>query len=65
VKIRDAIKNLNLSMTPFGPIKFAGNGQNPHPVIITQVQGGQYRVVYPPDAADAKPIIPTPAWSQR
>jgi branched-chain amino acid transport system substrate-binding protein len=65
VKIRDAIKNLNLSMTPFGPIKFDGNGQNPHPVMITQVQGGQYRVVYPPDAADAKPIIPTPAWSQR
>jgi branched-chain amino acid transport system substrate-binding protein len=65
VKIRDAIKNLNLSMTPFGPIKFDGSGQNPHPVMITQVQGGQYRVVYPPDAADAKPIIPTPTWSQR
>jgi branched-chain amino acid transport system substrate-binding protein len=65
VKIRDAIKNMNLSMTPFGPIKFDGNGQNPHPVMITQVQDGQYRVVYPPDAADAKPVIPTPAWSLR
>jgi branched-chain amino acid transport system substrate-binding protein len=63
-KIRDALKNLNVSMTPFGPIKFDANGQNPHPVMITQVQGGQYRVVYPPDTADAKPL-PTPPWSQR
>jgi branched-chain amino acid transport system substrate-binding protein len=63
-KIRDALKNLNLSMTAFGPIKFGANGQNPHPVMITQVQGGEYRVVYPPDAAEAKPI-PTPPWSLR
>jgi branched-chain amino acid transport system substrate-binding protein len=63
--IRDAIKNLNLSMTPFGPVKFDANGQNQHPVLITQVQGGKYHVVYPPDAADAKPIIPAPKWSQR
>ncbi len=63
-KIRDAIKNLNLSATPFGPIKFV-NGQNQHPVLITQIQGGQYRVVFPADAAEAKPIIPAPQWSKR
>ena len=63
-KIRDAIKNLNLTSTPFGPIKFE-NGQNQHPVLITQVQKEQYRVVFPPDAAEAKPIIPAPAWSKR
>jgi branched-chain amino acid transport system substrate-binding protein len=63
-RIRDALRNLNLSMTPFGPIKFGPNGQNPHPVMITQVQGGQYRVVYPPDAAEAKPLS-APPWSQR
>jgi len=34
-------------------------------VVVTQVQGGQYRIVYPPSAADSKPIIPTPKWSQR
>jgi len=34
-KIRDAIKNINMSSTPFGPIKF-DNGQNQHPVLITQ-----------------------------
>ncbi|MBZ5506357.1 MAG: ABC transporter substrate-binding protein [Acidobacteriia bacterium] len=63
-KIRDAIKNINLTSTPFGPIKFE-NGQNQHPVLITQVQKEQYRVVFPPDAAEAKPIIPAPAWSKR
>jgi branched-chain amino acid transport system substrate-binding protein len=63
-KIRDAIKNLDLTSTPFGPIKFV-NGQNQHPVLITQIQGGQYRVVFPPDAAEAKPIIPAPPWSKR
>ena len=64
-RIRDAIKNLDLNMTPFGPIKFDSIGQNRHPVVVTQVQGGQYRIVYPPDAADSKPIIPTPRWSER
>jgi branched-chain amino acid transport system substrate-binding protein len=63
-KIRDAIKNINMPSTPFGPIKF-DNGQNQHPVLITQVQNGQYRVVFPADAAEAKPIIPAPVWSKR
>jgi branched-chain amino acid transport system substrate-binding protein len=63
-KIRDAIKNINLASTPFGPIKFV-NGQNQHPVLITQIQQGQYRVVFPADVAEAKPIIPAPPWSKR
>jgi branched-chain amino acid transport system substrate-binding protein len=63
-KIRDAIKNIDLSSTPFGHIKFE-NGQNQHPVLITQIQKGEYRVVFPSDAAEAKPIIPAPAWSKR
>jgi len=63
--IRDALKNLNLPDTPFGPVKFDAKGQNAHPVLVTQVQGGQYKVVWPPDAAENKPIIPTPEWSKR
>lgn len=62
--IRDAIRKVDLQ-TPFGPVKFDAKGQNPHPVLITQVQGGQYKVVWPADAAEVKPIIPTPAWSER
>jgi len=63
--IRDAIKQLNLAETPFGPVKFDARGQNLHPVLVTQVQGGQYKVVWPPDAAENKPIVPAPEWSKR
>jgi branched-chain amino acid transport system substrate-binding protein len=63
-RIRDAIKGLNLSSTPFGPLKFE-NGQNQHPVLITQIQGGQYHVVFPAEAAEARPVIPAPVWSKR
>src|ERR1700682_4524548 len=39
-KVRDALRKLNMSMTPFGPIKFDANGQNQHPALITHVEGG-------------------------
>jgi branched-chain amino acid transport system substrate-binding protein len=64
-KIRDAIKKTDLKMSSFGPVKFDANGQNQHPVLITQVQDGKYRLVYPPNVAEAKPIIPAPKWSER
>jgi branched-chain amino acid transport system substrate-binding protein len=63
--IRDAIRNINLTMTPFGPIKFDASGQNRHPLMITQVQSGQFRIVYPRNAAESKPVIPAPQWSKR
>lgn len=63
--IRDAIRNTDLPQTTFGPIKFDAHGQNAHPLLITQVQNQQYKVVWPPDVAETKPIVPTPAWSQR
>ena len=62
--IRDALRTTDLPQTPFGPIKFDARGQNPHPVLITQVQNQQYKVVWPPDAAETKPV-PTPTWPQR
>ena len=64
-RIRDAIRNIHLAMTPFGPVKFDTSGQNQHPLMITQVQGGQFRIVYPSDAAETKPVIPAPQWSKR
>lgn len=64
-KIRDAVRNINLTMTPFGPVKFDTNGQNQHPLMITQVQGGQFRIVYPLDVAESNPVIPAPQWSKR
>lgn len=64
-KVRDAIRNIDLKMTPFGPIKFDAGGQNQHPLMLTQVQGGQFRVVYPRNAAESAPVIPAPQWSKR
>jgi branched-chain amino acid transport system substrate-binding protein len=61
--IADAIRKLHID-TPFGPIAFDEKGQNAHPVLITQVQGGEYRLVWPPDVAETKPV-PTPAWADR
>jgi branched-chain amino acid transport system substrate-binding protein len=63
--IRDEIRKTDMPTTPFGPIKFDARGQNPHPTLVTQVQNQQYKVVWPADAAEAKPIYPTPTWSQR
>jgi branched-chain amino acid transport system substrate-binding protein len=63
--IRDALRQLSLPDTPFGPVKFDARGQNAHPVLVTQVQGGQYKVVWPSEAAETKPVLPTPPWSQR
>jgi branched-chain amino acid transport system substrate-binding protein len=63
--IRDALKTIEIPETPFGPVKFDEHGQNHHPVLITQVLEGKYRVVYPPDHAEAKPVIPTPPWNKR
>jgi branched-chain amino acid transport system substrate-binding protein len=63
--IRDALRNIDLPDTPFGPIKFDATGQNPHTVLITQVIGGQYKVVYPPEVAEVQPVVPTPPWNKR
>jgi branched-chain amino acid transport system substrate-binding protein len=62
---RDALRAINLPDTPFGPIKFDAKGQNPHPVLITQIQSGQYKVVWPKNAAEAQPVIPAPPWGSR
>ncbi|HMF89167.1 MAG TPA: ABC transporter substrate-binding protein [Candidatus Angelobacter sp.] len=64
-KVRDALKNINLKTSAFGPVKFDANGQNQHTVLITQIQGGKYHVVFPADVADSKPVIPAPQWSKR
>ena len=63
--IRNAIRATDLAETPFGPVRFDARGQNAHPVLITQILGGQYRVVWPKEAAEIAPVIPTPPWSKR
>jgi len=61
--IRDALKDIHVE-SAFGPIHFAENGQNHHPVVVTQVQDGKHTVVWPQDVA-AAPVRETPPWSAR
>ncbi len=61
--IRDALKNIHTD-SAFGPVAFAENGQNHHPVVITQVQKGKHTVVWPQDVAVA-PLLDTPRWRDR
>jgi branched-chain amino acid transport system substrate-binding protein len=63
--VRDAIAATDLK-TFYGPIKFNAVGENAgKPMIMFQVQNGQYKVVYPPDVANAQLIYPMPTWAKR
>jgi branched-chain amino acid transport system substrate-binding protein len=63
--VRDAISATDLK-TFYGPIKFDASGQNAgKPMIMFQVQNGQYKVVYPAEVANAQLIYPMPSWSKR
>jgi branched-chain amino acid transport system substrate-binding protein len=61
--IADAIRATKLD-TAFGPIQFDAKGQNAHPVLITQVQDGRYKLIWPADSAESRPV-PMPPWSER
>jgi branched-chain amino acid transport system substrate-binding protein len=61
--IRGALKRIHLG-SAFGPVHFAENGQNEHPVVVTQVQRGEYVVVWPRDLA-AAPVLETAPWAAR
>jgi branched-chain amino acid transport system substrate-binding protein len=63
VAIRDALKSIRLE-SAFGPIHFGDDGQNRHPVIVTQIQRGKQVVVWPKEVA-AGPVLETPPWSAR
>jgi len=63
--VRDALATAELA-TFYGNIKFDETGKNiAKPMVLYQVQNGEYKVVAPTKWAAAKLIHPTPAWSQR
>ena len=60
-KVRDAISATKL-MTFYGPIEFDPTGKNiAKPMVLYQVQGGQYKVVAPTQWATTKLVHPRPA----
>jgi len=49
-----------------GKVAFAKGGQNSKAhSIVTQLQGGQYKRIYPEDMADTQIVFPMKAWNQR
>jgi branched-chain amino acid transport system substrate-binding protein len=64
-KLRDALSATEMQ-TFYGNIKFDETGKNiAKPMVLRQVQGGQYKVVAPTKWASDKLVHPRPMWSQR
>lgn len=63
--VRDAIAATDMQ-TFYGNVKFSPEGMNiAKPMVLYQVQDGEYKVVAPTKWASAKLRWPTPPWSQR
>ncbi|RJQ25206.1 MAG: branched-chain amino acid ABC transporter substrate-binding protein [Peptococcaceae bacterium] len=64
-KIREELGKLKM-MTFFGTWTIDETGkQTGHNMVITQWQGGENMVVWPPEAAVAKLYYPLPAWAEK
>ncbi len=64
-KVRDALAATNLA-TFFGQVKFDETGKNlAKPMVLFQVQKGDYLVVAPTKWATAKLVHPRPIWAKR
>lgn len=63
VAIRNALAKTNMvdHILPQGPIIFGSDGQNINAaVVITQIQGGEVKVVWPAKYAESTPVFPFP-----
>ncbi len=64
-KVRDAIAATEME-TFYGNVKFDDTGKNiAKPMVLRQIQNGEYKVVAPTRWASTKLIHPTPKWSER
>ena len=53
-KVREALSKLDI-MTFYGPVKFDSTGKNPaKPMVLRQMQDGEYKVVAPTKYATSK-----------
>ncbi|MCC6177056.1 MAG: amino acid ABC transporter substrate-binding protein [Chloroflexi bacterium] len=63
--VRDALAGLDF-ISFYGHIKFDDRGINIYkPMAVEQWQNGEKMTVWPSDAANARPLWPTPPWNQR
>lgn len=64
-KVRDALAATKLQ-TFYGNVEFDETGKNiAKPMVLWQIQGGQYNVVAPTKWATSELIHPMPQWSER
>jgi len=64
-KVRDAISQTDFQ-TFYGNVKFDKTGKNiAKPMVLRQIQGGEYKTVAPTQWATSKLIYPKPKWSER
>ncbi len=64
-KVRDAIAATSIE-TFYGNVKFDDTGKNiAKPMVLRQIQKGEYKVVAPTKWATSKLIHPRPKWSKR
>jgi branched-chain amino acid transport system substrate-binding protein len=59
--LRDQIAKSEFS-TILGPVRFDGSENASVPGTVSQWQGSEFEVVWPPERATAPPVAPKPAW---
>jgi branched-chain amino acid transport system substrate-binding protein len=63
--VRDGLAETDM-MTFYGPVKFDETGKNvAKPMVLYQIQDGEYRVVAPTQWASAELVHPMPTWDKR
>jgi branched-chain amino acid transport system substrate-binding protein len=63
--VRDALASLDV-WTFYGQLRFDSRGANVYkPMVVQQIQSSRHHTVFPPNAADAQVVYPTPLWSER
>ena len=60
-KVVQSLKNLKME-TVLGEARFAETGYGSINTYPSQIQGGAYKVIYPPDVATGKHTYPRPPW---
>ncbi|MCD6305382.1 MAG: hypothetical protein B1H11_07285 [Desulfobacteraceae bacterium 4484_190.1] len=60
-KVVQSLKNLKME-TVLGEARFAETGYGSINTYPSQIQGGVYKVIYPPDVATGKHTYPRPPW---
>ncbi|MCB0209104.1 MAG: ABC transporter substrate-binding protein [Anaerolineae bacterium] len=64
-RLRDALQEIDLPETLFGPIQFDSTGQNDHPPLIAQVKQGRLVIVAPAEHQTGQVLFPMPTWAER